>query len=181
MAITEANAYSFQNWICQNDYQDSNMYIQYAAAFYWATVTCTTVGYGDILPTNYYELLWAMVIIVFGVAYFSYILGNLSSQFGEITRSNASNQERIQEIDQLDQKFGIGADLVEKLTFHFSSYNSDQAFEANAGMAYLLKILPQALKTQLSKFLYQDAILVNKFLQNRDDNFYNKYLEELRP
>ena len=27
MAITEANTYSFKNWICQNGYQDSNMYI----------------------------------------------------------------------------------------------------------------------------------------------------------
>ena len=125
MAITEGNINSFDNWICNYGYQDSNMYIQYIAAFYWATVTCTTVGYGDILPTNYYELFWAMIIIVFGVAIFSYILSNLSSQFSEITKSNASNQERLQEIDQLDQKFKIGSDLVEKLTLHFSNYNPE--------------------------------------------------------
>ena len=71
------------------------MISQYCASVYWATVTCTTVGYGDILPTNNYELLWAMMIIVFGVAIFSYILSTLSSQFSEITRSNATNQERI--------------------------------------------------------------------------------------
>jgi|TARA_B110000285_G_C15076784_1_gene591206 CRP-like cAMP-binding protein len=47
-------------------------------------------------------------------------------------------------------------------------------------MSYLLKILPSTLKTQLAKFLYQDAILVNRFLQDRDDNFYSKYLEELK-
>ena len=48
-------------------------------------------------------------------------------------------------------------------------------------MSYLLKILPSSLKTQLAKFVYQDAILVNKFLQDRDENFYCKYLEELLP
>jgi len=79
MAVTEANLDSFQNWICGNGLQDANMYVQYIASIYWATVTCTTVGYGDILPTNYYELGWAMVIIVVGVAVFSYILSNLSS------------------------------------------------------------------------------------------------------
>jgi len=47
-------------------------------------------------------------------------------------------------------------------------------------MSYMLKILPSTLKTQLAKFLYQDAILVNRFLQDRDDNFYSKYLEELK-
>jgi len=79
MASTEANLGSFETWVAANGLIDENMYIQYLAALYWATVTCTTVGYGDILPTNYFELVWAMVIILFGVAIFSYILSNLST------------------------------------------------------------------------------------------------------
>lgn len=51
--------------------------------------------------------------------------------------------------------------------------------ESNLEMSYMLKILPSTLKTQLAKFLYQDAILVNRFFQDRDDNFYSKYLEDL--
>ena len=47
-------------------------------------------------------------------------------------------------------------------------------------MSYLLQLLPSTLKTQLAKFLYMEAILTNRFLQNRDDNFYSKYLEELQ-
>ena len=47
-------------------------------------------------------------------------------------------------------------------------------------MAYLLKILPDSLKTQLAKFMYKDAIYMHKFLQDRDENFYAKYLEELQ-
>ena len=74
------------------------MYIKYVAALYWATVTCTTVGYGDILSENYIELVWAMIIIVFGVALFSYVLSNLTTQFSEISRSNVSDQERIEQI-----------------------------------------------------------------------------------
>ena len=52
--------------------------------------------------------------------------------------------------------------------------------ETNQEMSYLLKILPSTLKTQLAIFLYQDAIFVNRFLQDRDDKFYSKYLEELK-
>lgn len=78
------------------------MYIQYIAAFYWSTVTCTTVGYGDILPTNYWELIWTILVIVFGVSIFSYILSNLSSSFSELSRNNVNRQERIQQLEDLD-------------------------------------------------------------------------------
>ena len=114
-AAKDGDIYHYMNWVRNNGLEDEGMFLKYIASCYWATVTCTTVGYGDILPTNNYELLWAMCIIVFGVAIFSYILSDLSSKFSEITRSNASNQERIQQIDQLDQKFHIGPKLVEQL------------------------------------------------------------------
>jgi len=67
------------NWITENDLDNSSQFSKYMASLYWATVTCTTVGYGDILPVNYFELVLCLFIIVFGVAVFSYILSNLSS------------------------------------------------------------------------------------------------------
>jgi len=68
---------------------------------------------------------------------------------------------------------------VEKLTNFFNNYNGDDEFSSNQEMSYLLKILPNTLKTKLSKFLFKDAIMLNKFLQNRDDDFYSKFLDEL--
>ena len=47
-------------------------------------------------------------------------------------------------------------------------------------MSYILKVLPSTLKVQLAKFLYADAIFMHRFLQDWDDDFYAKYLEELR-
>ena len=98
-ASSKGDIYHWGNWVTLGELKDSGIITQYIASFYWATVTCTTVGYGDILPTNEYELVWAMVIIVFGVAFFSFILSDLSSKFSEITPAAHSNQERIKQID----------------------------------------------------------------------------------
>ena len=99
----------------ENRFENKEWTELYLVSIYWATVTCTTVGYGDILPTNEYELIWAMVIISFGVSLISYILGNLASQFAEIALNQQNNQEKMRLIDILDSKFKLGFDLTEKL------------------------------------------------------------------
>lgn len=60
----------------------------YLTAMYFAIVTCATVGYGEILPKNKFEIMLTCLIIVFGVSYFSYILSDLSNQFSELQKEN---------------------------------------------------------------------------------------------
>ena len=50
----------------------------------------------------------------------------------------------------------------------------------NEEMSQLLKILPPTLKTNLAKYLYRDAITMTRLLQDREDNFYSKYLDQLQ-
>lgn len=52
--------------------------------------------------------------------------------------------------------------------------------ETNQEMSYLLRILPSTLKNQLAKFLYNEAIHLHRLLQNRDETFYGRFLEDLK-
>lgn len=73
---------------------DSSVFEQYIGSIYWATVTSLTVGYGDITPTNTYELAWCMVMMAIGVIIFSYVLGDLASQIGDLSRRNKVLEDR---------------------------------------------------------------------------------------
>lgn len=52
------------NWLAAQGIQDKSMYEKYMVAFYWAIVTTATVGYGDVIPTNKFEYLLAIVIMI---------------------------------------------------------------------------------------------------------------------
>lgn len=85
------------NWLVANDVQNNSMYSRYITAFYWAVVTTTTVGYGDIVPVNKFEIGLALIIIILGVAYYSYVIGNLSFLFSSILgQQNASARRKAQ-------------------------------------------------------------------------------------
>ena len=49
------------------------------AATYFILTSISTVGFGDIHPTNNYEKIFCIVISIFGVLLFTFISGALSS------------------------------------------------------------------------------------------------------
>lgn len=60
------------------DYVGDSPFEQYLAAFYWAMTTLTTVGYGDMIPTNNWERFYAVLAMILGCGFYGYILGNIS-------------------------------------------------------------------------------------------------------
>lgn len=96
-----------------------SIFFKYISSLYFAVVTCATVGYGDIVPKNRFELFWVLLVMLFGVSLFSYVLGDMASQFGEITRSNKATEETNRQISELDTQFNLGIELTQKLELYF--------------------------------------------------------------
>ena len=111
-----ANMFNYQNWVRTLGIEDSSMFQRYSAAVYWACVTCTTVGYGDITPTNEYELLWAFVVLVIGISLFSFLLSDLSSQFIKVLAKDHGLSLKMARIEKLCEKFRLPQDVVYNIT-----------------------------------------------------------------
>ena len=61
----------------------------YLAALYWTFTTMSTVGYGDITARTGLEQFLAIVLMLFGVVFFSFVIGSISSIFNRLDSREA--------------------------------------------------------------------------------------------
>lgn len=73
------------------------------AVTYFAFTTLSTVGFGDLVPKNEVEYLITAFILLFGVAIFSYVMGNFIEIFTSFNQINAGFDDG----DNLSKFFGL--------------------------------------------------------------------------
>ena len=71
-------------WVVRGNFKDSDPSVQYLSALDWAFQTLTTVGYGSVLAGTYWERFFNLIWMLFGVGFYSFTIGNLSSIIASI-------------------------------------------------------------------------------------------------
>jgi hypothetical protein len=61
------------SWITATNLIDASNLEIYVASIYWAAVSIYTVGYGDIISQNNFELTCNIVILFIGITIYTYI------------------------------------------------------------------------------------------------------------
>ena len=87
--ISDFHISDSQGWLLLNDRtRDESRHKIYVTSWYWASVTITTVGYGDIIPTNNDEVLFTVIIIVLGSIFYSIFISVVANFFKTIDETN---------------------------------------------------------------------------------------------
>jgi hypothetical protein len=71
---------------------------KYITSLYWVVETLSTVGYGDIIPSNNLQYLYATVIMLFGVGMYGFIIGNVANI---LAKSNPARTQFFNNLEQL--------------------------------------------------------------------------------
>uniref|UniRef100_A0A6S8CGR6 Potassium channel domain-containing protein n=1 Tax=Aureoumbra lagunensis TaxID=44058 RepID=A0A6S8CGR6_9STRA len=79
--ITNFSRLRFCTWVQRGGYIDKNGYgnsFLYITSLYWSVTTLTTVGFGDITAMTSIEKMYALIVMLVGVAFFASLVGTLS-------------------------------------------------------------------------------------------------------
>jgi hypothetical protein len=91
---------------------------------YWAAVSISTVGYGDILPTNTIEISVEIILVITGVALYSYIISKLSNLFSSVKKDDSS-KTRDEIIAEFAQSHNFSNHLKKKIQYFYKITKSE--------------------------------------------------------
>jgi voltage-gated potassium channel len=76
---------------------DEKDFQSFGDATWWALVTLTTVGYGDIVPTTTAGRTVGSVLIVFGVTFLSFLTATITSLFVSVAQERQQADQRMRQ------------------------------------------------------------------------------------
>lgn len=107
---------------------------------YFALTTLATVGYGDYYPISWIEKIFAVLVMLLGVAFFSYIIGNFieifstyQSKVGVVDRREDLNKW-LQSLQRFKNRTPLAKSLqmqIERDFNYFWQYDKMQTFNTN--------------------------------------------------
>ncbi|KAM3138271.1 hypothetical protein pb186bvf_009547 [Paramecium bursaria] len=83
------------SWIIQKNFEDKSNLIKYNLAFYWATMTMTTIGYGDVTAQNPQEVLFSNFMMLFSSFIFAYTMNSMGAIIKNHYESNQQYNRSI--------------------------------------------------------------------------------------
>ena len=111
---------------------------QYTASIYYALVTMTTIGYGDILPANNDERVFCTFTMLVGASIFAYAITNMCTVVHNLNPSSVYTKGRMDELTDLCKFLKIEKNLKKKLMeFFFYKMNGSNACQYNEDEIYM--------------------------------------------
>ncbi len=150
----------------------------YIRSIYWCITTLTTIGYGDITPTNNAQMIYTMFVQLLGVGVFGYLIGNIANIVSQKDPAKVNYLKNLEKLSALIKYRKIPPVLQNKLRDYYT-YVWKQRLGYNE--LAVLEGLPVSLKTELSFSLKKDVLEKIPLFNDASSEFIKEIVLHLFP
>lgn len=144
---------------------------QYLYSFYWSLTTLTTVGYGDILPSTPGEVTFTMFVMMLGVAFFGYLIGNISSLMSNMDIATSTYKDKMENVRQYMRFRQFPREMQLSVVRYFEHYwQRKSVFDE----AEILNCMSSSLRCRVLLYLYKDLLAQVPLFRDQGDDFVIK-------
>ncbi len=166
-------------WLAlQNEPFESDSGEKYLGAMYWTMQTLSTVGYGDVKPSSNSQKMYAIGVMIFGVAVYGYIIGNVASVLAKIDPAKGHYLENLERLNAFLSYRSIPQPLQQRIRDYY-----EYLWEKRLGYdeSSLVADLPPSLRTEVSLFLKKDIIEKVPLFKGAGETFIREIALGMRP
>ncbi|EAS07054.2 cation channel family protein (macronuclear) [Tetrahymena thermophila SB210] len=162
-----------KSWIQTDIYYPTDWFGQYVTAYYFATVTMITVGYGDYSPVNNAERLICIASMLISCGVFAYSINAIGEIFSAINKQNKKIKEDLYTISNFMSKKNIERELQYEVREYleylwYMQSNREQEKEH--------QIIDQLNPQLRDKLLFETHKFILQQFKNFSDNFSEEFL-----
>ncbi len=177
--IGDVAVISDESWLTNASLENARVMTQYMKSLYWSITTLTTVGYGDITPTNDLEIAFTLVIMFLGVSMYAFIIGNVASLISNLDSNQGRFREKLDQIQAYMRERRIPSILQQQVRDYYQymwEYSHDASMELD-----FLDELPHSIKTRIYLHLYQELLEKVPLFKEADKGFIEDLVIKLKP
>ena len=155
---------SFPNFIdAQNLELNGKKKDIYIVSIYFTCATFFTVGYGDVVSVNIYELFYNIILLIFGNIIYSYTVSAISNYVFNVSAKSIDYQKKLEILDQLRLTHEKMPTILYDKINKFLLYRLNNEKEDNNE---IIDNLPIGLRNKLIMEMYRDVINNFVFFKN---------------
>lgn len=166
-------------WLSITAWEDTgDKLTQYLSAFHWVIETLTTVGYGETVSNTNIQRIYAIFVMLGGVAVYGYVIGNVAGILAKRDPAKSQYFSNLEQLNAFVQYREIPGDLQKRIRDYYAYiWKKRLGFDETT----FLTALPQGLRTEVEMHLKLEILDKIPLFEGLTSNFIEEVALNLKP